>query len=199
MTFDPVPRGSRGQECAYCDRPCLQSAHVSRLFFALWPDEAVSAALAGHRDTIAAACQGRATLSDTLHMTLVFAGQVDDERVPLLRECGGRVRSSQFAMFVDRRSGFSRAKVAWLGCSSPPTALDILQSALQQQVENAGFVLDNRPFCPQITMARHGRCTPADGVVPSIEWEVQSFVLVHSRAGPRGPDYRVLQEWKLAA
>lgn len=132
-------------------------------------------------------------------MTLVFVGAVDDLRVPALLDCGDRVSGRPFNLSVDQRSSFARARVAWLGCRNPPLALEILQTKLQEQIEEAGFKLQNEAFQPHITIARHCRNFTESSPIPSIDWHVRQFVLVHSEPTPGGPMYRVVKQWALAA
>jgi 2'-5' RNA ligase len=171
---------------------------MPRLFFALWPDDAVRHALAAHCDAIAREAQGRATRADTLHLTLVFIGNVDDSRVSTLLACGDRVRARAFSLSVNRRAGFARARVAWLGGSDLPPELGMLHGELRAQVENAGFALHSEPLQPHITIARHCKAFPDESGIAAIDWRVESFVLVHSLPTPGGPLYRVLKHWTLA-
>ncbi len=172
---------------------------MPRLFFALWPDDCTRLALAAHRDALAHASRGRAMRPDTLHMTLVFAGNVDDLLVPTLLACGDRVRAPQFSLALDRSGYFERPKVAWLGCAAPAPALATLQQDLRAQVLAGGFMLDNLPFHPHVTLVRNARIAPASQDITPMAWPVESFVLVHSNPTPGGPMYRVLKHWALDA
>ncbi len=172
---------------------------MPRLFFALWPTDPVRDAMAAHREAMSRDMQGRATRPDTLHLTLVFVGNVPDLRVPTLLACGDRVRAQRFQLTINRSAAFARAKVGWLGCTDPPPALFELQTALQEQVEGADFALNGEGFQPHVTMARHCERPAEEDVIPAIHWQVESFVLLQSQPGPGGPDYRVLRHWALDA
>ncbi len=170
---------------------------MPRLFFALWPDDRVRAALTAQRDVVAHDYRGRPMRPDTLHLTLVFVGQVPELKVPTLIACGDRVHVPSFRLDVDARSHFKPIKLAWLGCTEPPDALHILQSRLRAEIERAGFELDDVPFEPHITLARSCTLFPAPQAVPHVDWHVESFVLVDSHQTPAGPLYRVLKFWTL--
>ena len=66
---------------------------MPRLFFALWPDDAVRDALAARRDAIAFAYGGRPMLPATFHLTLAFIGEANELKVPTLLSCGDCVRA----------------------------------------------------------------------------------------------------------
>ncbi len=169
------------------------------MFFALWPDEITRQALVAHRDALAHESRGRAMRPDTLHLTLTFIGAVDDLRVPSLLACGDRVRARQFFLPTDCAGYFAAPRVAWLGCSAPPTGLLALQRAVCEQVVGGGFALEDTPFRPHITLVRNCKTAPAAREITPIDWHVESFVLVHSNTTPGGPMYRVLKHWALDA
>jgi 2'-5' RNA ligase len=170
---------------------------MPRLFFALWPDDRIRAALVAQRMRIAHDFSGRPTRADTLHMTLLFLGAMPELVVPTLMACGDHVRAAPFTLCIDARSHFREARVAWLGATEPPAQLFALHDALAHAVRAAGISFDEAPYHPHITMARKCSEFPAPGATPPIEWAVESFVLVDSRQTPSGPIYRVLKHWPL--
>ena len=177
--------------------PFLIARAMSRLFFALWPDDRVRAAIAAQRDRIAREYVGRPARADTLHLTLLFLGEVPELRVPTLLACGDRIQAEAFSLKIDARSHFHEARVAWLGATEPPGALLALHDALSPVARDAGFTFDEKTYQPHITVARHCIEFPPPCAVPAIEWDVDSFVLIDSRATTSGPLYRVLKYWPL--
>ena len=174
---------------------------MPRLFFALWPDGPTRNAIDAQRAAIAHDYAGRATRPDTLHLTLLFLGNMPDLEVPTLLACGDRIRAGSFTITLDARCHFEAAKVAWLGATDPPPALDALYRALRDEVMAAGFggVDDGfaSPFAPHVTIARHCTLFPQPRAVAPITWLAQDFVLIDSRSTPGGPVYRVLRHWPL--
>lgn len=140
---------------------------------------------------------GRETRADTLHMTLLFVGNIPDLRVPTLLACGDRVRAQSFNLTLDACSHFDEAKVAWLGATEPPVALADLLRAIRHEATGDGFDGSHDTFVPHVTMARHCKLFPAPRPIPAIEWNVQDFVLIDIRSTPGGPVYRVLRHWPL--
>ncbi len=172
---------------------------MPRLFFALWPDDAVRDALAARRDAIAFSYGGRPMLPATLHLTLAFIGEASELKVPTLLGCGDRVQASEFTLTIDAVSHFKQARLAWLGSTAWPAELVHLFDVLRNEVQQAGFVLDDHPFQPHVTVVRNCAYYPSPAPVPPLSWHVESFVLVDSRQTPSGPFYRVLKYWPLAS
>jgi len=170
---------------------------VSRLFFALWPNDHIRAAISAQRDQVAHDYVGRPARADTLHLTLLFLGETPELQVPMLLACGDRIQAQAFTLKIDARSHFLEARVAWLGATEPPQALLALHDALSPVVHGAGFTFDEKPYQPHVTVARHCIDFPPPCAIPVIEWCVDSFVLIDSRATNSGPLYRVLKYWPL--
>ncbi len=168
-----------------------------RLFFALWPDEQVRREIAALRNRMAQDYCGRQTRADTLHLTLLFLGNIPDLRVPTLLACGDRVRSASFHLTLDACNHFNESKVAWLGATEPPAALAELHHAVRREAAADGFDGAHDTFVPHVTMARHCKLFPAPRAIPAIDWNVQDFVLIDVRPTPGGPVYRVLRHWPL--
>lgn len=172
---------------------------MARLFFALWPDDVVRAALVARRDAIALHTGGRPMLPNSLHLTLLFVGEVAELKVPTLMACGDRIHAPAFRLQIDARSHFRNAHLAWLGATALPAELVHLHEMLRNEVVAAGFALDARPFQPHVTVARKCVHFPSPSPIEPIEWSVESFVLIDSHNTPAGPMYRVLRYWPLAA
>jgi 2'-5' RNA ligase len=171
---------------------------MPRLFFALWPDDTVRLKLSRYRLDLARACEGRAVRTDTLHLTLVFIGEVDDARIDELAACADRVTARFFDLVVDTAGCFARARVGWLGFSKPSTKLFDLQLALRSEADQAGFGLDPRKFKPHVTVVRDVGFPFPRQKLPAINWKVRSFDLVESLPSATGPVYEILRTWELS-
>jgi 2'-5' RNA ligase len=172
---------------------------MSHLFFALWPDNTVRLKLARYRLDLARACEGRAVRPDTLHLTLVFIGEVPETRVAELAACGDRVTARLFDLVMDTAGCFDMARVGWLGCSQPAAALFDLQFALRSEAAQAGFGLDPRPFKPHVTVVRNVGFPFEPQQLPGINWQVRSFSLIESIPAESGPAYNILDTWELSS
>jgi 2'-5' RNA ligase len=165
---------------------------MARLFFALWPDAPARQALAARAKDLADECGGRAVPASSLHVTLVFLGEVDPSRVGELVRAAELARGRPFDLSLDRVGGFARARVAWAGARQPPEALLEFQADLERRVREAGFSPDDRPFALHLTLARRVRTAPATRDVDAVKWRAGAFALVESAGG-----YRNLAEWPL--
>lgn len=74
---------------------------LARVFFALWPDEAVRSALSAWQPSLRELCGGDAMRADTLHSTLVFLGEVETHRLEALLLAAREVAGSPFEIDFD--------------------------------------------------------------------------------------------------
>lgn len=167
-----------------------------RLFYALWPDEAVRRALARwQRDHLPP--QARPTHVADLHLTLHFLGQVEDERLESLLTLGRQQRFESFELVLDRIGHWPRPRVLWVGPGEMPEPLARLHAALGEGLMQLGFELDPRPFAPHVTLARKVARLPEGLAFSPLHWQVSEWALLESRAGER-PLYHPLEYWSLA-
>ena len=165
-----------------------------RLFFALWPDESVRAALADRAAALHALCGGRSTRTENLHLTLAFLGNVDDRRVAEIEHAAGEVAPRKASLLLDRIGFWKR--LAWAGASAVPGQIEGLVLELRDALTRSRIDFDPKPFVPHVTLLRDARQPREMPVVAPIAWNLDGFVLVRSPAG-RGAAYEVLDSWGL--
>ena len=167
-----------------------------RLFFALWPNEAVRARLAAEVQTYAAL--GRAIAARNLHVTVVFLGSVPADRIDDVRVAAKLTLSGKFIVHLERMEFWRRSHLLALIAEHTPPQLQALVDGLRSRLRERGFELrDQETFRPHVTLVRDVEREPvAPGVAP-VEWLVESFALVESQVGQRGSEYAVLEEWPL--
>jgi len=176
------------------------AVHLRRLFFALWPDEALRSAL--HRETRARVrhCGGKPVPAANLHLTLAFLGNVPDERLDAVRTAAGALGAPRLLLTLDRYGWFDAAQVLWIGCSESPAPLRQLAAELGHlMAEVAGLNTDLRPFHPHVTLARKVRNPPELRPPRPVEWPVSGFALVESVTDPAGAKYEVLENFGASA
>jgi RNA 2',3'-cyclic 3'-phosphodiesterase len=166
-----------------------------RLFFALWPDDAVRAALAEASAAIHRASGGRATRAESIHLTLAFLGDCDAERIGSLKAAAARVRVRPFDLVLDERGFWNHNRIAWVGATETPGALEALVSELRTTLAEAQFAFDPKAFVPHITLVRKARPGFAMPTLEPIRWQVDGFVLVRSVMRSAGSDYLVESRW----
>jgi len=168
-----------------------------RLFFSLWPDDETRLALAAHRLDVARLTGGRPTLPVTLHLTLVFAGNVPQQRVLEMQMAASRVRAAPFEYRIDTAGCFAGPRVAWLASDLPPQGLFDLQQALFHAVRDADFEVDPRTFRPHLTVARHITSMVEPFPIKPCVWKVDTFALVQVEQTGSALKYEVINQWPL--
>jgi 2'-5' RNA ligase len=174
-------------------------AASSRVFFALWPDDAVREALAALAHEVARETRGRSPPESNAHLTLAFLGEQPSHRIEALRGLASSVRARSFGLTLDEIGCFRKNGVAWLGASAPQPNLLALQTNLALALRDEGFPVDERPYTPHLTLARRIRASIQRNLPRPILWEVTSFALVASELGRAASTYRTLAEWPLAS
>ncbi len=178
---------------------CPPRGDAHRLFFALWPDDALRDAMAGAVETVEPFRDaGRKVDPAKYHVTLHFLGgwrELPDDVVARCREAAGAVEASAFHLVIDHAGSFARSRVGWLAPSGN-SGLDALWSALGHALDERS--VDHRAhdtFSPHVTVLRDLARRMDDVPVDPLSWPVESFVLLHSHGGR----YEVIDRWPLAA
>ena len=166
---------------------------MKRLFFALWPDNAV-------RDRLAEVAgllpmnTGRRVPPDNFHITLVFLGNVQEQVVPELDAAAERLRQHGFSLQIDRCGWWKRAKVAWLAPAYTPGPLLDMVEQINLLSRTAGLSVDKRDYNPHLTIARK-----VTGLTfEPIQWDIKDFHLIESVTHQQGARYQVIRSWPLS-
>src|SRR5438552_5879227 len=128
-----------------------------RLFFALWPDDAVRAELAQWSREIHKLCGGRTTRPENLHVTLAFLGGVEDARVAEVERAAGEVTPRVVSLVLDRPGYWKHNRIAWAGASLVPTELVELVVELRDALTRSHIGFDAKPFVSHVTLLRDAR------------------------------------------
>jgi RNA 2',3'-cyclic 3'-phosphodiesterase len=168
-----------------------------RLYFALWPQETVRQRLHAAAATIGVDSQGRRVPRANLHLTLHFIGNVYLSQMECLQRAARLVRARAFDLTIDRQGYFNKPRVAWLGCSNPPAALDDLHRQLGGHLQSCDYRPEARPYQPHVTVARKiGPIAGEPGFAP-VDWRVTEFALIEVRAIDNGVQYRAVETYPL--
>lgn len=168
-----------------------------RLFLALWPDEAVAAALEAASLEAHRLWGGRRMRRDTLHLTLAFIGDVPEARLPGLVDALGAVAGEAFLLHLDQLGYWRHNRIVWAGCTERPAALDRLVADLRGSLAALGLPADATPFVPHVSLLRKASQATASPALGPIEWPVAGFVLMESCRSEAGAHYRRLAGWRL--
>lgn len=170
-----------------------------RLFLALWPESETAGRLQAVSAEAFKVCGGRQMRLKTLHLTLVFLGDVPESRIPALLGAMGRIQARPFQLTVDRLGYWKHNRIVWGGCSEQPAALVQLVSDIRRELVVLGLPVGADAFSPHITLLRKARPAGELPPMPPVAWPVCEWVLMESCQSAAGADYRRLAAWPLKA
>ncbi len=145
----------------------------------------------------------------TIHLTLRFLGDVENERVPGLLAAVERAarRSQGFRMTTAGLGAFPsprRPRVIWAGVDAPEE-LYVLQSAIEDELAGVGFDRERKRFHPHVTLGRLREPGADLGVLLSANrvleepTDVTHVRVMKSTLAPSGAVHEVVGELPLAA
>uniref|UniRef100_E6QHE9 2',5' RNA ligase n=1 Tax=mine drainage metagenome TaxID=410659 RepID=E6QHE9_9ZZZZ len=161
-----------------------------RVFFALWPDESVRAHLEEVAKLLHRECGGKKTRGESIHLTLVFLGEV--EKIDPLLEIASKLSANAFEIKVNRTGYWKHNRIAWAGMAECPE-LAVLVASLQAALSSAGFEFDERNHFPHVTLVRKAEEPKALPDFEPFSWQATEFCLVGST--PSG--YSMIGRWPL--
>ncbi len=171
--------------------------HGRRLFLACWPDQSLQELLYDLAKQLQLKQGGRRTKKENIHLTLVFLGQVHQQKEQNLRKRLRLLDIKQFDLELDHTGSFTHCRINWVGPSSRPSGLNELQSVLKRISHEAGVSSDNRPYRPHISLLRDA-ATHAGHAIKPVHWKVKKYCLIESTLRRTGVEYNVVEEFPLA-
>ena len=104
------------------------------------------------------AVKGNFTHRGNLHLTLVFLGELGPDKLDAIKSAMNRVKGNPFRLSI---SGFGKFKrsggdIHWVGVDRCDTLFHI-QKQLSEELERAGFKLEDRAYSPHLTLGREVR------------------------------------------
>jgi 2'-5' RNA ligase len=174
---------------------------LPRLFVAIRPPAEVREALLDASGGI----EGARWQDETqLHLTLVFAGEVDRTRADDLVDALADVESAPFPLEIAGAGHFERkgaATAVW--ARVPPTEpLAQLHGRVERACRRAGITTERRAYSPHVTLARLGRAAgpiggwlAEHGTLRAGPWQVTGFTLYQSHTGHDGAQYQPLVDY----
>ena len=167
-----------------------------RLFFALWPDNEVRAALEATGQSLLGKRVKRLPAAN-LHLTLAFAGSITASVRHCLESAAVNIHQAPFELTLDHSGHWHRPRIAWIGPTHTPPGLWSLVGALRSAFETCGLQADTRPYQPHVTLARKISRLENDTPITPVPWSIRSFSLIESVTDPRGVIYQRLVSWAL--
>lgn len=166
-----------------------------RLFFALWPPAEAARALGGWANEVRGSTGGRATATETIHLTLAFLGEAEPSRAAAAAR---RIRGERFSLPIDVARYWRHNRIVWAGPAAVPAPLKQLAADLRQELLRDEFTLEEREFAAHVTLVRKAGAPDSLPPLPRLDWPVQEFVLVRSASSGGASRYETLQRYPLA-
>jgi 2'-5' RNA ligase len=177
---------------------------MPRLFTAIEIPVSVAERLAGLRGGLPGA---RWVEPENYHVTLRFAGDIDDATAREFTSALAAISLPPFEMQLDGLGSFGSRKPRslWAGVV-PNETLIALQKANERAAQKIGLAPEARNFHAHVTLARmrNGKAQPVArwletrGGFQSLPFRVERFVLFSSRASTGGGPYVVEHAYPLA-
>lgn len=129
---------------------------------------------------------GRFAQAENLHLTLIFLGEIPEEKMEIVRKEMDAVSVSPFSLHIGGFGYFRRegGDIFWAGVERSEPLVSLYRR-LNVQLRNSGFALERRGFRPHLTLARqavlkreydHGAF-----VVPAMKMPVGKLTLFQSQ------------------
>ena len=165
-----------------------------RLFFALWPDDRQRENLRDIVRPLLGTVEGRPVDRWNWHVTLVFIGAFDEERIPQLLGAVSGIDCEPFRLRFDRLGYWPRPKIACLQTIAVPAELSRLKTRLEEAGKPFGIEPEVHTYRPHVTLARNARSFDAQPLARPVEMQWSDFELMESASTPRGVQYRPLKQ-----
>jgi 2'-5' RNA ligase len=175
---------------------------TARVFFAIWPDNKTQKQLGSlvEQLQLEALCGGRKTKLQNVHLTLVFLGEVDTDRLPALCQVADEIRESGARAFdfrIEEIGYWKHNQIIYLAPRQVPAELSYLVSRLKDGVSAAGFPVEHRPYAPHLTLMRNARCQTVPELQQPVTWRAREWLLVKSEQTSGGSAYAPVGRWSL--
>jgi RNA 2',3'-cyclic 3'-phosphodiesterase len=138
-------------------RPADERPAASRLFVALVPPRHVMLELHAAIDPLCHenGLRLRWVRPEHWHITLAFLGDVDETRLPDLRERLGRAASRAVPMELSLAgAGHFGGRALWVGVRGDRDRLGRLAESLSAAARRSRIAMEDRPYRPHLTLAR---------------------------------------------
>ncbi|MFP5227074.1 MAG: RNA 2',3'-cyclic phosphodiesterase [Acidobacteriota bacterium] len=181
-----------------------------RLFIGIGLSSEVSAVIARIREKLAPASGPdlRWSAPEGWHITVQFLGRVNDDQAACVLQQLKSIRAVPVPVRIEGVGFFERAGVFWAGVSITPELL-ALQQIVTASMRQCGFLPEDRPYSPHITLARAKGRTVAKALAPlkravaqhktqlRAECTAEEFLLYESFPGSEGSRYEVRARFSL--
>lgn len=148
---------------------------------------------------------------DHVHLTIKFLGEVDEEKIPRVKDSLAVIAES-FAPFSVRVKGtgvfpaIKNPRVIWIGVIDESGNLSRMHNIIDKEMSIYGIPMEHRAFIPHITLGRIKEPVRMDQLLRILEekrgedfgeWMINGLTLFKSQLRPEGPIYTALGNFPL--
>lgn len=148
---------------------------------------------------------------DHVHLTVKFLGEVEEEKIPPLKDSLSGIAES-FAPFSVRVKGtgvfpgIKNPRVIWIGVVDESGNLSRMHNIIDKEMSIYGIPMEQRAFVPHITLGRIKEPRRMDQLLRILvekrdedfgEWRINGLTLFKSQLTPEGPIYTQLGNFPL--
>lgn len=144
--------------------------------------------------------------AESLHVTLRFIGEIDEDVAKRLSTNLGEVTSAPFELTLNELGTFGRPPYSvWAGVEDAPSGtLAHLQASIESVLVRAGEEPEGRKFSPHVTLARFRKSDNTASLAPYLKthagfalspFTVNGFTLFESRLSHKGAHYAPYAEF----
>lgn len=192
----------QNRECGRL-RQIQTSGRSVRVFFAIWPKDAVWRQLCGLSEKLELVCGGRRTRAESIHLTLIFLGEMGTSQLDALCLAANTVKGRAFNFIVDGIRYWKFNRVVYAGAGEVPLELFNLVGSLKDALSTNGFSFDHKAFTPHITLVRkvqpHVLPKSLKSLAEPIVWPVSEWILVKSEQVSDRSVYTPIGHWPLVS
>jgi len=165
------------QGCSRAASERVLSGCMKRLFFGLELSEEARDAL----DRLLPSLEGCGHLHshDLFHLTLCFLGITPAEAIPTLTRLARLAAVPPFSLTLHGLGTFKDGRILWAGVRPSPI-LTAMQKKLDLLLRENGFLLEDKPYSPHITLGRSMKSLPPCGDPDEVTFTVRGITLFES-------------------
>lgn len=146
---------------------------------------------------------GKFTEGENLHLTLKFLGEISDEKIDEVKKKLSEIKFEKFMAYLDELGVFSSDYIRIVWAHILGKKVEDLQKVIDEKL--LGLFEKEDRFMSHLTIARVKNVKDKKLLlqalkeikVKNIGFEVKEFYLMKSELKPEGPEYSVLDEFKL--
>ena len=130
-----------------------------RAFLAIDLNPSIRKALDQFQDQVDPILSIKWVVPSSIHLTVKFLGDIQEEQVPVLQEALREVvkETSSFLLTIKGLGGFpslQKPRILWVGVSGEVDHLELLVACVESALSPLGFAQEDRPFHPHLTLSR---------------------------------------------